>query len=341
MYSEDVVISKLSSVNETQESIVSISQWILFHRRHAAQTVKTWSKALADASNHRKLALIYLANEVVQQSRARKKEEFLNAFAPTIAETIENAYRLCPPELQAKIRRVTEVWRQRTIFNDSVLNDLDSRLSDADKKKPKAVVGGRRLGQGTPFASSLPLELSKLVTVQSDVSSQTVKTGVAITAADKLYSTVTEADALPAPGEYAGQIETVLNLMTAAVDASELMLKARKEYISQLESLLSVNKAALKSETTEHAKLLEKKNKTVALQNEVREMLTESEPMSDKPEDKSGDKSPGDEEMVPDPVYTPLPANSAPAPAPDDMGDLDPAIAQFLSSLTPNETTAS
>lgn len=45
---------------------------------------KTWLTSIAP--NHRKLGLIYLANEVVQQSRARKKEEFLSAFAPVCNE---------------------------------------------------------------------------------------------------------------------------------------------------------------------------------------------------------------------------------------------------------------
>ena len=31
-YSEDSVRAKLSSLNDTQESIVTVAQWIMFHR---------------------------------------------------------------------------------------------------------------------------------------------------------------------------------------------------------------------------------------------------------------------------------------------------------------------
>lgn len=31
-YQEDIVIGKLSALNETQEGIVGVAQWILFHR---------------------------------------------------------------------------------------------------------------------------------------------------------------------------------------------------------------------------------------------------------------------------------------------------------------------
>ncbi len=31
-YADDVVKAKLSALNETQESIVTVSQWVIFHR---------------------------------------------------------------------------------------------------------------------------------------------------------------------------------------------------------------------------------------------------------------------------------------------------------------------
>ncbi|KAK9237241.1 RNA polymerase II-binding domain-containing protein [Lipomyces kononenkoae] len=346
-YSEDVVISKLSSVNETQEAIVNISQWVLFHRRYADQTVKTWAKALNDAPAHRKLALVYLANEVVQQSRARKREEFLKAFSPTIAEALENAYRQCSPDLQAKIRRVVDVWRQRTVFPDDVLKGIETRLDDADKKKPKQISGGRRIGQGMAFSLGLPLELSKLATAHSDVQSKVNTLGEAVASANKLYSAVTEADALPAPMEYASQIEKVLTSVNGALKASDDMLQSRHELIRQLEALLSVNKAALESETNQHGVLEEKKQKALDLQKEVSDMILGniSEPSNDDTnhdididysEDRNSPLDKEEESVVPDPVYKPL-SETKPsgekAQALSGLEGLDPALVNFLSSL--------
>ena len=31
-YNDDAVLSKLSALNETQEAIVTVSQWVMFHR---------------------------------------------------------------------------------------------------------------------------------------------------------------------------------------------------------------------------------------------------------------------------------------------------------------------
>jgi regulator of Ty1 transposition protein 103 len=66
--------------------------------------------------------------EVVQQSKARKKEDFVNAFSPLIAEGTAVAYKGASLDLQQKIRRVIEVWRQRGIFNEKTQVDVEARL---------------------------------------------------------------------------------------------------------------------------------------------------------------------------------------------------------------------
>lgn len=85
-YADDAVRAKLSALNETQDSIVSVAQWIIFHRsvrfaptypiaveltfaarRHADRTAELWLERLKDSNPGKKLNLIYLANGI--QSR--------------------------------------------------------------------------------------------------------------------------------------------------------------------------------------------------------------------------------------------------------------------------------
>jgi regulator of Ty1 transposition protein 103 len=54
--------------------------------------------------------------EVAQQSKARRKDDFLIAFSPVIAEATATAYKGATNEVQQKLRRVVEVWRTRQIF---------------------------------------------------------------------------------------------------------------------------------------------------------------------------------------------------------------------------------
>ena len=81
-----------------------------------------------DSSANRKLNLIYLANDVVQQSRARKKDEFPRTFGGVIAEAMEIAYKGTTNDVQGKLRRVFNVWRERSVFEPVVLGEIDRRL---------------------------------------------------------------------------------------------------------------------------------------------------------------------------------------------------------------------
>ena len=72
--------------------------------------------------------MVYLANEVAQQSKARRKDDFLIAFSPIIAEATAIAYKGATNEVQQKLRRVVEVWRQRQIFEPTIQEAIEARI---------------------------------------------------------------------------------------------------------------------------------------------------------------------------------------------------------------------
>src|ERR1700760_3569679 len=66
--------------------------------------------------------------EVAQQSKARRKDDFLIAFSPVIAEATATAYKGATGEVQNKLRRVVEVWRQRQIFEQPIQEAIEARI---------------------------------------------------------------------------------------------------------------------------------------------------------------------------------------------------------------------
>ena len=66
--------------------------------------------------------------EVAQQSKARRKDDFLIAFSPVIAEATATAYKGATNEVQQKLRRVVEVWRQRQIFEIPIQDAIEARI---------------------------------------------------------------------------------------------------------------------------------------------------------------------------------------------------------------------
>jgi regulator of Ty1 transposition protein 103 len=71
---------------------------------------------------------VYLANDVSQQSRARKKDEFPKAFAIVLPEAMEVAYRGTTGDVQGKLRRVVEVWKSRGVFPPGTITEIEARL---------------------------------------------------------------------------------------------------------------------------------------------------------------------------------------------------------------------
>lgn len=71
--------------------------------------------------------------EVAQQSKQRKKDDFLIAFSPIIAEATATAYKGATNDVQQKLRRVVEVWRHRQIFELPVQESIEARIDGTSR----------------------------------------------------------------------------------------------------------------------------------------------------------------------------------------------------------------
>lgn len=58
---------------------LALSHWCIFHRKKAREIVKTWAKKFHDAPKEQRVPFLYLANDILQNSR-RKGVEFVNEF---------------------------------------------------------------------------------------------------------------------------------------------------------------------------------------------------------------------------------------------------------------------
>lgn len=125
-FSEAILKNKFDALEETQDSIVTTSQWVLFHYRYAQRTAEEWERYLAKAPVAKKLPLIYLANDVVQQSRAKRKTEFIDAFGTLLPNALSQAYKEVPESTKKRIAKVVNVWKERRIFPVPVELDVGS-----------------------------------------------------------------------------------------------------------------------------------------------------------------------------------------------------------------------
>ncbi|KAH9209921.1 RNA polymerase II-binding domain-containing protein [Leptodontidium sp. 2 PMI_412] len=290
-YNDDAVLAKLSALNETQESIVTVAQWVMFHRRHADRTGQLWLQRLKDSGSNKRLNLIYLANEVAQQSKARRKDDFLVAFSPVIAEATACAYKGATNEVQQKLRRVVEVWRQRQIFEIPIQEAIETRIDDLDKTRSN----NKRTG-GSIFASSassIPNELLPLVTPQQTISKLVLSTKTSTNAANQDYAKLTDPNTVaPTPPVHAARLNGLLKTLANAEGAVAESIKARKLLIEGLEKILDTNRSVLASEEAQLSEISSRRTEIDNKKRDVEESIMRGFSNSN-PATPVGDGSPG------------------------------------------------
>ncbi|CAK7204130.1 hypothetical protein SEUCBS139899_006884 [Sporothrix eucalyptigena] len=262
-YTDDAVLAKLSALNETHDSIATAAQWIMFHRRHAERTVQLWFQRLKDSPSPKRLNLVYLANEVTQQSKARHKEDFVVAFAPVIAEAIASAYKGAPSEVQTKLRRVVEVWHERNIFEAPIQAAVEARIEEFDKAKgaSRTAIGGSIFGSSSSNANAaaqLPQEFAPLVAPQRNVTKLLISTQGSASKADTEYDKIMN-NPPPAAPVYAARLNGLLKTIADGEEAMAQMVQARTELKKALDHLQAQYEKLLEADQDRLAQLAQRR----------------------------------------------------------------------------------
>lgn len=85
-FSDASLLKKLQDLNSTQQSVQTLSLWLIHHRKYAKTVTNTWLRELQQAAKpERKLTLMYLANDILQNSR-KKGEEYLKEFTNVLEQ---------------------------------------------------------------------------------------------------------------------------------------------------------------------------------------------------------------------------------------------------------------
>ncbi|KAE8167094.1 RNA polymerase II-binding domain-containing protein [Aspergillus tamarii] len=337
-YTDDAVKAKLSALNETQEGIVTVAQWVMFHRRHAERTAQLWLQKLRDSPAPKRLNLIYLANEVAQQSRARRKEDFLIAFSPIIAEATATAYKGASNDIQQKLRRVVEVWRQRAIFEPPIQDAVEARVDEIDKSRS---IGKKPPLGGSLFSSSsgsTPSELQPLIPLQVALSKATVASGASATTANAEYDKMHDPSTpLPTPPVHAARLSQLLKALANAESSVSEVIKSRVALIDGLEKLLETNRSALAKEQSLAAQLSERRSETEAKKREVEDGIMRGLSAENSPAVNLGDPEgepvtrPEVEALTPPPVEALTPVGSPK----HELQEMDFAAQNHAQSIAP------
>ncbi|XP_071779756.1 regulation of nuclear pre-mRNA domain-containing protein 1B isoform X1 [Centroberyx gerrardi] len=134
-FSESALEKKLSELSNSQQSVQTLSLWIIHHRKHSALIVKVWHRELKKAKSNRKLTFLYLANDVIQNSK-KKGPEFTKDFESVLVDACSHVAREADESCKKHMERLLNIWKERSLYRNDFIQQLKLAIEDSNSPKP-------------------------------------------------------------------------------------------------------------------------------------------------------------------------------------------------------------
>ncbi|XP_078508243.1 regulation of nuclear pre-mRNA domain-containing protein 1B isoform X1 [Lissotriton helveticus] len=139
-FSESALEKKLMELSNSQQSVQTLSLWLIHHRKHAGPIVTVWHRELRKAKSSRKLTFLYLANDVIQNSK-RKGPEFTREFEMVLVDAVSHVSREADEGYKKPLERLLTIWQERSVYTSDFIQQL--RLAIEDSSSPPEQSGRR------------------------------------------------------------------------------------------------------------------------------------------------------------------------------------------------------
>lgn len=136
-FSESALEKKLSELSNSQQSVQTLSLWLIHHRKHAGPIVSVWHRELRKAKSNRKLTFLYLANDVIQNSK-RKGPEFTREFESVLVDAFSHVAREADEGCKKPLERLLNIWQERSVYGGEFIQQLKLSMEDSRSPPPKA-----------------------------------------------------------------------------------------------------------------------------------------------------------------------------------------------------------
>jgi len=135
-FSESALEKKLSELSSSQQSVQTLSLWIIHHRKHSGLIVKVWHRELKKAKSTRKLTFLYLANDVIQNSK-KKGPEFTKDFESVLVDACSHVASSDADENCKKhMERLLNIWKERSLYRGDFIQQLKLAIEDSNSPRP-------------------------------------------------------------------------------------------------------------------------------------------------------------------------------------------------------------
>ncbi|XP_032826885.1 regulation of nuclear pre-mRNA domain-containing protein 1B-like isoform X2 [Petromyzon marinus] len=133
-FSEAAFEKKLSELSNSQQSVQTLSLWLIHHRKHARTIAKVWHGSLKKTKPSRKLTYLYLANDVIQNSK-RKGPELTREFSSVLLDAFSHVAREADDRCRTPMQRLLHIWQERAVYDGDFIEQLLQAASERKTKK--------------------------------------------------------------------------------------------------------------------------------------------------------------------------------------------------------------
>ncbi|CAN6472260.1 unnamed protein product [Victoria cruziana] len=114
-FNGQILVEKLAKLNNSQQSIETLSHWCIFHRKNAKQVVETWDRQFHCSPREQRVSFLYLANDILQNSR-RRGLEFVTEFWKVLPGALNDALENGDEFSKNATMRLIDIWEERKVF---------------------------------------------------------------------------------------------------------------------------------------------------------------------------------------------------------------------------------
>ncbi|XP_052872959.1 regulation of nuclear pre-mRNA domain-containing protein 1B [Anopheles cruzii] len=284
-FTETGLVKKLLDLNSSQQSIQTLSLWLIHHRKHHSIIVKTWLKELAKAPPAKKLTFMYLANDVIQNSK-KKGPEYGREFEHVLLKAFRYIAQSTPESKTIhSLNRILNIWGERGVYEEPKIKEYSSALNgnESEPVRAETVNGGggggekkRKVEAGATTDHEAAKKPRPTAVVEKKAKSEVVEVNGKVETHVTLSPHQPDGDP-PEPEEL---IKVILELENSA--SSDAVVRERiaslKPEVSELAALdkLEDKEAAIKlaADVNDAIKLLNNYNARLAAEMDDRKKLT-------------------------------------------------------------------
>ncbi|CAC5357517.1 RTT103 [Mytilus coruscus] len=130
-FTDSNFVKKLSELNNTQQSIQTLSLWLIHHRKHSKTITQVWLRELQKVRPSMRLIFMYLANDVIQNSK-KKGPEFTRDFATVMTDAFASATKDAEEKTKKSVDRILNIWQERGVYSKNTIDKIKSGTAISD-----------------------------------------------------------------------------------------------------------------------------------------------------------------------------------------------------------------